>query len=62
MKKLLITFSIFALTFAADQTATKIAELKVEKANINDLHIMLESDVDVYGLQLMLIMMMKRFN
>ncbi len=51
MKKLLITFSIFALTFAADQTATKIAELKVEKANINDLHIMLESDVDVYGLQ-----------
>jgi len=51
MKKLLITFSICALTFAAEQVATKNAELKVDKANLNDLHIMLESKSDVYGLQ-----------
>ena len=51
MKKLLITFSLLAFTFASEQVATKNAELKVEKANLNDLHIVLESDVDVYGLQ-----------
>ena len=51
MKKLLITFSICAFAFAAEQVATTNASLKVEKANLNDLHIMLESKSDVYGLQ-----------
>ena len=51
MKKLLITFSVLALTFASEQIVTKNAELKVDKANLNDLHVMLESGVDVYGLQ-----------
>ena len=52
MKKLLITFSILAFAFAAESVATKHAGLKVESANLNDLQIKLESNADVYGLQL----------
>ena len=49
MKKLLVTISILALGFAAQATTT--ASVNVEKSNLNDLQVMLESDVDVYGLQ-----------
>jgi hypothetical protein len=48
MKKLIVGISIFALAFTAQATT---ASMSVEKSNLNDLQVMLESDVDVYGLQ-----------
>ena len=48
MKKLIVGISIFALAFTAQVTT---ASMSVEKSNLNDLQVMLESDVDVYGLQ-----------
>ena len=48
MKKLIVGISILALGLAAQATTASIA---VEKSNLNDLQVMLESDVDVYGLQ-----------
>ena len=48
MKKLIVGISILALGFSAQATTASMA---VEKSNLNDLQVMLESDVDVYGLQ-----------
>lgn len=49
MKKLTVLISIMALGLAA-QVNTK-ASVNVEKSNLNDLQVMLQSEVDVYGLQ-----------
>ena len=51
MKKVLIGLSIFTLAFSATQVAKK-ATFSLEKANQqNQLHVMLQSEADVYGLQ-----------
>ena len=49
MKKLLLPLTICALVFSAQ--TTKNASFKVEKANQNELHIQLEANADVLGLQ-----------
>jgi len=49
MKKLIVVISIMALGLAAEVNSK--ANLKVEKSNLNDLQVMLQSEVDVYGLQ-----------
>ena len=52
MKTLLVTLSIFALSFGAQNAAvTKNASFNIEKVNANELYISLEADSDVYGLQ-----------
>jgi hypothetical protein len=49
MKKLLLITTITALSFGAQ--ATTNAVLNLESANNNELHMMLEADQDVYGIQ-----------
>ena len=48
MKNLFVTMSILALGLASQVTT---ASISLEKSNLNDLQVMLESEVDVYGLQ-----------
>ena len=48
MKNLFVTISILALGLASQATT---ASISLEKSNLNDLQVMLESEVDVYGLQ-----------
>ena len=50
MKKLLVMLSISALAFGAANVAKK-ATFTLEKANQNQLQVVLESEADVYGLQ-----------
>ena len=49
MKKLLVTLSLCAIAFNAQ--AAKKATFSLEKANQNELQVVLESDAAVYGLQ-----------
>ena len=50
MKKVLIAVSIFTLAFSGTQVAKK-ASFSLEKANQNQIQVVLESEADVYGLQ-----------
>ena len=49
MKKLIVIISIMALGLAAQ--VNSMAAVNVQKSNLNDLEVMLQSEVDVYGLQ-----------
>ena len=48
MKKLLLLTTIISMTFAAQASS---AVINLEKSNQNEIHMLLESSDDVYGLQ-----------